>query len=83
MNSPGITIEQARALDALERRGTFTAAAKELRRGHTSILYALGTLEDALGFPVLDRTGYRTRLTARGRRLSTGSCSRIPGWLVK
>lgn len=72
MNSPGITIEQARALDALERCGTFTAAAKELRRGHTSVLYALGTLEDAVGFPVLDRTGYRTRLTARGHSVLAG-----------
>lgn len=72
MHNPGITIEQARALDALERCGTFTAAAKELRRGHTSILYALGTLEDALGFPVLDRSGYRTKLTARGRAVLVG-----------
>lgn len=72
MNNPGVTIEQARALDALERCGTFLAAAKELRRGHTSILYALGTLEDTLGFPVLDRSGYRTRLTARGRSVLAG-----------
>lgn len=72
MNNPGITIEQARALDALDRCGTFVAAAKDLRRGHTSILYALGTLEDALGFPVLDRSGYRTRLTARGRTVLAG-----------
>lgn len=72
MNSSRITIEQARALDALDRRGTFAGAAKELRRGHTSILYAVGTLEDALGFPVLDRTGYRTRFTARGRSVLSG-----------
>lgn len=72
MNSPGITIEQARALDALERRGTFAGAARELRRGHTSILYALRTLEDALGFAVLDRSGYRTRLTASGLSVLAG-----------
>ena len=72
MNSPGITIEQARALDALDRRGTFVAAARELRRGHTSVLYAIKTLEEALGFAVLDRTGYRTRLTPAGRRVLEG-----------
>ena len=68
----GITIEQARALDALDRRGTFARAATELRRGHTSVLYAIKTLETALGFAVLDRTGYRTRLTASGRRVLEG-----------
>ncbi|MBL0218532.1 MAG: LysR family transcriptional regulator [Myxococcales bacterium] len=72
MHGLGVTIEQARALDALERRGTFAGAAKELRRGHTSILYALRTLEDTLGFPVLDRSGYRTRLTPRGQRVLAG-----------
>jgi len=72
MNNVAVTLEQARALDALERAGTFAGAAKELRRGHTSVLYLLSTLEDALGFPVLDRSGYRTRLTPRGRRVLDG-----------
>ncbi len=72
MHSLGITLEQARALDALARRGTFIAAAAELRRGHTAVLYAIKTLEDVLGFPVLDCSGYRTRLTAHGRRVLDG-----------
>lgn len=67
-----ITLEQARALDALARTGTFAAAATELRRGHTSVLYLIRTLEDTLGFAVLDRSGYRTKLTARGRRVLDG-----------
>lgn len=71
-SSPGITIDQARALDALARCGTFVAAAAELRRGHTSVLYAIKTLEDQLGFPVLDRSGYRTKLSPRGRALLDG-----------
>lgn len=69
---PSVTLDQARALDALDRAGTFAAAAAALRRGHTSVLYAIRTLEDALGFAVLDRSGYRTRLTARGRRVLEG-----------
>lgn len=69
VHNVSVTLEQARALDALARAGTFAGAAKELRRGHTSVLYLLSTLEDALGFPVLDRSGYRTKLTPRGRRV--------------
>lgn len=69
VHNVSVTLDQARALDALERAGTFAGAAKALRRGHTSVLYLLSTLEDALGFPVLDRSGYRTTLTPRGRRV--------------
>jgi len=36
------------------------------------VLYAIRTLEDTLEFAVLDRSGYRTRLTARGRRVLEG-----------
>lgn len=64
-----ITLEQARALDALDRHGTFHKAAAALRIGHTSVLYALRTLEEQLELRVLDRTGYRTRLTPAGRRV--------------
>jgi DNA-binding transcriptional LysR family regulator len=71
MNHP-LTLEQARALDALDRGGTFAAAAAELRRGHTSVLYLIRTLEDALGFPVVDRSGYRTALSPRGKRVLEG-----------
>ena len=69
MNHPPITLEQARALDALARGGTFAAAATELRRGHTSVLYLIRTLEEAVGFAVVDRTGYRTALSPRGLRV--------------
>ena len=64
-----ITLEQARALDAIDRHGTFAAAAAALRKGHTSILYLVRTLEDATELRLLDRSGYRTKLTAAGRRL--------------
>lgn len=36
------------------------------------MLYALKTLEEGLGFAVLDRSGYRTRLTAKGLRVLEG-----------
>jgi len=72
MNNVSVTIEQARALDALERTGTFARAAQALRRGHTSVLYLIKTLEDELGFAVLDRSAYRTRITAKGLRVLEG-----------
>lgn len=67
-----VTLEQARALVALHRCGTFAAAAQDLRRGHTSVLYLVKTLEAALGFAVLDRSAYRTKLTAKGLRVLDG-----------
>lgn len=63
------TLEQARALDALARHGTFAKAASALRKRHTAVLYALRTLEEQTGLVLLDRSGYRTRLTAAGERV--------------
>lgn len=69
---PAITLEQARALDALDRAGTLTAAAALLRKGHTAVMYALRQLEAQTGLDLLDRRGYRLRLTAAGRRVLEG-----------
>ena len=78
MHNP-VTLDQARALDALDRCGTFAAAAAELKRGHTSVLYTIRTLEDALGFLVLDRTGYRTTLSSHGKRILEGCRALLAG----
>ena len=64
-----ITLEQARALDALARHGTFAAAAEELRKRHTAVVYAMRTLEEQTALSLLDRRGYRTRLTPAGTRI--------------
>lgn len=64
-----LTLEQARALDALGRHGTFTAAAKELSKAHTAVLYAVRSMEEQTGLVLLDRTGYRTRLTPEGEQV--------------
>jgi DNA-binding transcriptional LysR family regulator len=66
---PGVTLEQARALDALARHGTFARAAAALNKRHTAVLYALKTLEEQSGVVLLDRRGYRTRLTPGGTRV--------------
>ncbi|MBN1208711.1 MAG: LysR family transcriptional regulator [Myxococcaceae bacterium] len=64
-----VTLEQARALEALARHGTFAAAAEALHKGHTAVLYALRTLEEQTELVLLDRRGYRTRLTPAGERV--------------
>lgn len=64
-----ITLDQARALDALARHGTFARAAATLRKRHTAVLYSLRTLEEQTGLSLLDRGGYRTRLTAEGEQV--------------
>jgi DNA-binding transcriptional LysR family regulator len=61
-----VTLDQARVLDALARHGTLQRAATALGKGHSSVIYALKTLEDALGLALLDRWGYRLRLTPAG-----------------
>lgn len=64
-----ITLEQARAFDALARHGTFARAASALHKRHTAVLYAVKTLEEQSGVVLLDRRGYRTRLTPAGERV--------------
>lgn len=61
-----VTLEQLRALDALARHGTFQRAATSLKKGHTALVYALRTLEEQTGLGLLDRGGYRTRLSPAG-----------------
>ncbi|HSO33776.1 MAG TPA: LysR family transcriptional regulator [Labilithrix sp.] len=64
-----VTLDQARALDALARHGTFARAAAALQKRHTAVLYALKTLEEQTALALLDRRGYRTRLTEAGERV--------------
>ena len=71
-----ITLEQARTLDAVVRHGSFAKAARALHKVHSAVVYGLKGLEDAVGMPVFDRTGYRTALTPLGRRVHA-VCVRI------
>ncbi len=71
-----VTLDQARALDALARHGTFVAAARALRKGHTAVLYAIDKLEEQTGLELLDRAGYRTRLTSSGEQV-LAHCRRL------
>jgi DNA-binding transcriptional LysR family regulator len=71
-----VTLDQARALDALARHGTFAKAAAALHKQHTAVLYALKGLEAQTGLALLDRTGYRTKLTPVGE-LVLAQCRRM------
>ncbi len=71
-----ISIDQARAFAALAHAGTFQAAAAELKKSHTSVLHAVKAIEDLTGLAVLDRRGYRTRLTPVGERVLEG-CKKV------
>mgnify|MGYP002631622275 CR=1 FL=1 len=60
------TLDQLRALEAVNRTGSFAAAAQELGRATSAISYAIKTLESALNVEIFDRSGHRARLTSAG-----------------
>lgn len=70
------TLEQARALDALARHGTLARAAASLGKRHSALVYSLRQLEQTTELELLDRSGYRIRLTAAGERV-LASCRRL------
>lgn len=66
MQSP-ITLEALHILDAIERRGSFAAAANELDRAPSSLSYQIQKLEQELDITLFDRSGHRANFTHAGR----------------
>lgn len=67
-NGPApINLEALRALDAIQRRGSFSAAADELFRVPSALSYTIQKLEQTLGISLFDRSGHRAELTPAGR----------------
>jgi DNA-binding transcriptional LysR family regulator len=64
-----LTLESLAVLDAIDRRGSFAAAAVELDRVPSAITYTVRKLEDDLDVLLFDRRGHRARLTPAGRLL--------------
>lgn len=64
-----LSLDQVRTLEAVARTGSAARAAAELGRVASAVLYQMKQLEDAVGVPVFDRSGYRTGLTPFGREL--------------
>jgi DNA-binding transcriptional LysR family regulator len=64
-----ISLDSLAVLDAIDRRGSFAAAAEELHRVPSAITYSISKLEEDLGVTLFDRSGHRAELTATGREL--------------
>lgn len=63
------TLHDLQCFDAVVRAGGFQAAAAALHRSHPAVFAAVARLERQLGLELLDRSGYRVRMTAAGRAL--------------
>lgn len=59
-------LDALEALDAVIRHGGFAHAATALHKVPSAVSYQVGKLEEQLGVALLDRGGYRVRLTAAG-----------------
>lgn len=64
-----VSLESLRLLDAIERHGSFAAAAQELCVVTSSITHAVRNLEENLGLVLFDRSGRSARLTTKGHAL--------------
>jgi DNA-binding transcriptional LysR family regulator len=61
-----ITLNQIECLSVVASTGSLHQASLSLRRSKSSISYALHGLEEQIGFKLLDRSGYRIKLTPQG-----------------
>src|SRR5215212_11492618 len=64
-----ISFDGLQVLDAIDRKGSFAAAADDLHRVPSAITYSVRQLEDGLGVALFDRRGHRAVLTDAGREL--------------
>lgn len=64
-----LSIDSLQVLDAIDRKGSFSAAAADLHRVPSAITYSVRQLEEALGVELFDRRGHRAVLTEAGREL--------------
>jgi DNA-binding transcriptional LysR family regulator len=62
-----ITLDQLRALITVAEEGSFSAAARKLRRVQSAISTSMANLEDQLGVPVWDRSTKIAKLTDQGQ----------------
>lgn len=62
-----LTLDALRALDAIDRKGSFAAAAEALFKVPSALTYTIKKLEDDLGTQLFDRSKQRAVLTPAGR----------------
>jgi DNA-binding transcriptional LysR family regulator len=64
-----LTLDALNVLDAIDRRGSFAAAAEALFRVPSAISYTMQKLEQDLETPLFNRAGHRAVLTPAGKTL--------------
>jgi len=64
-----ISLDLLQVLDAIDRHGSFTAAAAALHRVPSALSHAVAKLESDLDIPLFIRSGRRATLTEAGRTL--------------
>lgn len=64
-----LSLDALQVLDAIDRKGSFAAAAAELHRVPSAITYSVRQLEEGLAVEIFDRKGHRAVLTPAGREL--------------
>ena len=64
-----ISLEALHVLDAIDRKGSFAAAATELNRVPSSVTYTIQQLEQDLDVLLFDRRGHRAVMTTTGKAL--------------
>ncbi|HLS98066.1 MAG: LysR substrate-binding domain-containing protein [Porticoccaceae bacterium] len=69
MAAPDISLELFQILDAIDRRGSFAAAAEELGKVASALSYSIQKHEQALGVSLFVRAGRRSVFTPVGRLL--------------
>lgn len=66
-----LSLDAIQVLDAIDRGGSFAAAAAELHRVPSAITYTVQQLEQDLDVLLFDRRGHRAKLTGAGFELLT------------
>lgn len=60
-----LTIEQIQCLAAISEAGSLTKASEQLFKAKSAVNYSIKTLEEQLGFKLLDKSSYRVKLTPK------------------
>ncbi|MDZ7869397.1 MAG: LysR family transcriptional regulator [Rheinheimera sp.] len=66
---PVLTLEALRALDAIDRKGSFAAAAESLYKVPSALSYTIARLESDLDVQLFDRSRQKAQLTQAGMLL--------------
>ncbi|KKL03088.1 LysR family transcriptional regulator [Rheinheimera mesophila] len=68
-NHPILTLDALRAMDAIDRKGSFAAAAEHLYKVPSALSYTIAKLESDLDVQLFDRSKQKAQLTPAGQLL--------------